>query len=50
MNGKKGAYQRREITLFLTAEISRAAFGMTPSEYKDHKGIDFKMKKVIDER
>jgi hypothetical protein len=24
----------------LTAEISKAAFGMTPSEYKKHKGLD----------
>lgn len=24
----------------LTAEISKAAFGMTPSEYKQHKGLD----------
>ena len=24
----------------LTAEISKAAFGMTPSEYREHKGLD----------
>lgn len=24
----------------LTAEISKAAFGITPAEYKQHKGLD----------
>ena len=24
----------------MTAEISKAAFGMTPSEYKEHKGLE----------
>ena len=28
----------------LTAEISKATFGMTPSEYKDFKGLSKKMK------
>jgi hypothetical protein len=35
---KRGARERQEYEI-LTAEISRAAFGITPSEYKKHKGL-----------
>lgn len=35
---KRGIKLQREYAL-LTAEISKAAFGMTPSEYKQHKGL-----------
>ncbi|MFH1653719.1 MAG: Bro-N domain-containing protein [Pseudomonadota bacterium] len=34
----RGAENEREYAI-LTAEISKATFGMTPSEYKDHKGL-----------
>jgi len=34
----RGAKEDREYSI-LTAEISKAAFGMTPSEYKKYKGI-----------
>jgi len=36
---KRGVKEQLEYAI-LTAEISRAAFGMTPSEYKDYKGLD----------
>jgi len=36
--GKRGIKQQREYAI-LTAEISKAAFGLTPSEYKKHKGL-----------
>ncbi|MFH0799220.1 MAG: Bro-N domain-containing protein [Pseudomonadota bacterium] len=36
---KRGIEEQREYSI-LTAEISKAAFGMTPSEYKEHKGLD----------
>lgn len=36
---KRGIKLQREYAI-LTAEISRATFGMTPSEYKQHKGLD----------
>ncbi len=35
---KRGAETNRDYEI-LTAEISKAAFGITPSEYKKHKGI-----------
>ena len=35
---KRGVNIQREYAI-LTAEISKATFGMTPSEYKKHKGI-----------
>jgi len=34
----RGAKEDREYSI-LTAEISKAAFGMTPSEYKEYKGL-----------
>ncbi|MFH1654901.1 MAG: Bro-N domain-containing protein [Pseudomonadota bacterium] len=36
---KRGAEDERDYAI-LTAEISKATFGMTPSEYKDFKGLD----------
>jgi len=36
---KRGIKLQREYAI-LTAEISKAAFGMTPSEYKEHKGLE----------
>lgn len=36
---KRGIKLQREYAI-LTAEISKATFGMTPSEYKEHKGLD----------
>jgi len=35
---KRGVKQQLEYAI-LTAEISKATFGMTPSEYKQHKGL-----------
>ncbi len=35
---KRGAEENRDYEI-LTAEISKATFGLTPSEYKDHKGL-----------
>lgn len=35
---KRGVKLQREYAI-LTAEISKATFGMTPSEYKQHKGL-----------
>jgi len=35
---KRGIKQQKEYAI-LTAEISKAAFGLTPSEYKKHKGL-----------
>ena len=35
---RRGVKERPEYAI-LTAEISKAAFGMTPSEYKKHKGL-----------
>ncbi len=37
---KKRGIQMQEDFAILTAEISKASFGMTPSEYKKHKGLD----------
>lgn len=37
--GKRGIKEKMEYSI-LTAEISKATFGMTPSEYKEHKGLD----------
>ena len=36
---KRGVKEQREYAI-LTAEISKAAFGMTPSEYKNFKGLE----------
>ena len=36
---KHGVKEQREYSI-LTAEISRATFGMTPSEYKEFKGLE----------
>ncbi|MFH1871897.1 MAG: Bro-N domain-containing protein [Pseudomonadota bacterium] len=36
---KRGVKQQREYAI-LTAEISRATFGMTPAEYKEFKSLD----------
>jgi DNA-damage-inducible protein D len=36
---KRGVQGKKEYSI-LTAEISKAAFGMTPEEYKRHKGLD----------
>lgn len=36
---KRGVEEERDYAI-LTAEISKAAFGMTPEEYKKHKGLD----------
>ncbi len=35
---KRGVKEDREFSI-LTAEISKATFGMTPTEYKEHKGL-----------
>ena len=35
---KRGVLEKREYAI-LTAEISKATFGMTPSEYKEFKGL-----------
>ncbi len=35
---KRGIEQERDYAI-LTAEISKATFGMTPSDYKKHKGL-----------
>lgn len=35
---KRGVKEQREYSI-LTAEISKAAFGLTPSEYAEHKGL-----------
>jgi len=35
---KRGAKEQKEYEI-LTAEISKAAFGITPSQYKKHKGL-----------
>ena len=35
---KRGADENKDYEI-LTAEISKATFGLTPSEYKDHKGL-----------
>lgn len=36
---KRGVKEQREYSI-LTAEISRATFGMTPTEYKEFKSLD----------
>ncbi|MBL8027395.1 MAG: Bro-N domain-containing protein [Fibrobacteres bacterium] len=36
--GNRGAQNEKDYAI-LTAEISKATFGMTPSEYKNHKGL-----------
>lgn len=36
---KRGVKEQREYSI-LTAEISRATFGMTPTEYKEFKGLE----------
>lgn len=44
---KRGITEEREYAI-LTAEISRATFGMTPSEYKDFKGLTGKNQNLRD--
>ncbi len=44
---KRGITEEREYAI-LTAEISRATFGMTPSEYKDFKGLTGKNQDLRD--
>ncbi|MEA3443405.1 MAG: Bro-N domain-containing protein [Bacteroidota bacterium] len=39
----RGVKERRDFAI-LTAEISKATFGMTPSQYKEHKNIPTKSK------
>lgn len=39
MNGKKRGLLTQDEYAILTAEISKASFDMTPSEYKNHKGL-----------
>jgi hypothetical protein len=36
---KRGVKEEREFSI-LTAEISKATFGMTPAEYKEYKGLE----------
>ena len=36
--GKRGAKDQRDYSI-LTAEISKATFGMTPAEYKEYKSL-----------
>ncbi|OYT13169.1 MAG: phage antirepressor protein [Bacteroidetes bacterium 4572_114] len=40
---ERGVIERRDFAI-LTAEISKATFGMTPSQYKEHKSIPSKSK------
>lgn len=44
---KRGITEEREFAI-LTAEISKATFGMTPSEYKDFKGLTGKNQNLRD--
>ena len=44
---KRGITEEREFAI-LTAEISKATFGMTPSEYKDFKGLAGKNQNLRD--
>jgi len=44
---KRGITEEREFAI-LTAEISKATFGMTPSEYKDFKGLSGKNQNLRD--
>ncbi len=44
---KRGITEEREYAI-LTAEISKATFGMTPSEYKDFKGLSGKNQNLRD--
>lgn len=44
---KRGITEEREYAI-LTAEISKATFGMTPSEYKDFKGLTKKNQNLRD--
>ena len=44
---KRGITEEREYAI-LTAEISRATFGMTPTEYKDFKGLTGKNQNLRD--
>src|SRR3990167_8267193 len=39
MNGKREECKRKKNLQYLTAEISKATFGMTPSEYQKFKGL-----------
>ena len=44
---KRGITEERDYAI-LTAEISKATFGMTPSEYKDFKGLTKKNQNLRD--
>lgn len=39
MNGKNRGVKAGTEYGILTAEISKATFGLTPTEYKQHKGL-----------
>ncbi len=38
---ERGVTEQKDFSI-LTAEISKATFGLMPSEYKDHKNLDLK--------
>ena len=44
---KRGIKEEKEYAI-LTAEISKATFGMTPTEYKDFKGLTGKNQNLRD--
>lgn len=44
---ERGITQKKDYAI-LTAEISKATFGMTPSEYKEHKGLTKKNQNLRD--
>ena len=44
---RRGITEERDYAI-LTAEISKATFGMTPSEYKDYKGLTKKNQNLRD--
>src|SRR5574344_1797943 len=44
---KRGITEEKDYSI-LTAEISKATFGMTPSEYKEHKGLTKKNQNLRD--
>jgi hypothetical protein len=48
MNGKNGGIESERDFSILTAEISKATFGITPAEYKDLKGLTKKNQNLRD--
>jgi prophage antirepressor-like protein len=44
---ERGIHTEKDFSI-LTSEISKATFGMTPSEYKDHKGLTEKNQNLRD--